>query len=79
MVSRENLGRFAYDAIPRSPFMGPPLPEGFDIWWPNFMLASQPGIITDLNLQFLRAKKNIANAIAGAEVVPAEPYPHKIW
>lgn len=78
MEIRKHFGRFFYDASPRSLFMGPPLPEGFDIWWPNFMLASRPGVITDLNLQFLRVKKDIANAIAGAEVVPSEPYPHKV-
>lgn len=59
--------------------MGPPLPEEFNVWWPNFMLAARPGTITNLNLKFLRAKREIANVIAGAEVVPSEPYPHKIW
>lgn len=79
MGIRETLGRFVYDATPRSPLMGPPLPEGFDIWWPNFMLASRPGTITDLNLKFLNIKKDIANAIAKTELVPSEPYPHRVW
>lgn len=77
-MERKNLGRFFYDATPRSPFMGPPLPEGLNIWWPTFMLASRPGVITNLNLRFLGIKKDIANAMAGAEVIPSEPYPHKI-
>jgi len=78
-MERKNLAKFFWDAMPRTPFMGPPLPEGLDVWWPDFMLAGRPGLITDLNLQLLKIRRGVTNAIAGTELIPGEPYPKKPW
>jgi hypothetical protein len=64
---REKIAEVVHDALPISPFLGPPLPTFLGIFWPDFMLSHKAGLITDINLDFMNTKSKLVNIIAGRE------------
>lgn len=70
ILGRDRVAEAAYCATPMSPFLGPPLPEGLQVYWPDFMLASRPGVVAMINKTMVNTKNRAANAISGREKYP---------
>lgn len=65
---RETIARFLHDVGPLNPFLGPPLPEKLHLYWPDFMLVSRPGVVTNANVGLVNLKSSVSNLIAGREI-----------